>query len=253
MPRGTAEPLRLEAKRASLARVLDEIAAKAGVRVHHAVLPDELVSVTCAEPTVKEVVECLLGPDANVILRSPSGASKAVRPGQPDELWVLGRRSGGGRADAGAGEVPEARPRRATPIPPELVPNDEETARLAALATAEDPEERVSALSRLAALGRAENALVWKALEAAFSDEDPDVRAQAVHGLSRLGGPAAAAMLQEALHDSEQAVRLMAVSRAGTDAGGVTLLKDALADSDETVSSFAAMKLERLPNRDAAE
>jgi HEAT repeats len=50
-------------------------------------------------------------------------------------------------------------------------------------------------------------------------------------------------VLQQALHDADPDVRLMAVSSAGSDPQGQALLREALEDSNENVRTLASMKL----------
>jgi HEAT repeat protein len=83
-------------------------------------------------------------------------------------------------------------------------------------------------------------------LQTALSDEDPNVRGQAVYAVVRRGGVEATAVLQDALQDSALPVRLMAVDGLGTDEESIALLKQALTDSDQAVRELAAMKLKSL-------
>lgn len=230
----SAEAIHLEAEQAPMARILDEIAARTGVRVHYAALPEQAVTATCVGETVKEVVECLAGSDADLMFRYPVGEMVTGRKRRPEELWVLRTGVRGTQAPAGVTNA-TAEPKEAEPL---------ETGKLIEMATAEEPMRRVQGLSRLVAEARADEGAVRSVLEGALSDQDPSVRAQAVSGLARLGGENASVMLQQALRDKDASVRLMAVDHAGGDAQGIALLKEALADSDETVSALAAMKLE---------
>jgi HEAT repeat protein len=111
------------------------------------------------------------------------------------------------------------------------------------MAAVSDAAQKLEGLSRLAGQGAADDAAVRQTLERALSDEDPNARAQALYGLARLEGAGAVGMLQDALHDSDVSVRLMAVDSAGHDAQGAALLQQALGDADETVREFAAMRL----------
>ena len=84
---------------------------------------------------------------------------------------------------------------------------------------------------------------VKAALEQALTDQDANVRAQAISSLAHREGSGAAAAIQEALHDSAVDVRMMAVDGITDD---IALLQQAINDSDETVRSLAAIKLEEL-------
>lgn len=248
------EAITLEARQAPLGQVMDEIAGKTGTRVHYSVLPEELVTATCAGATVKQIMECLLGPDADLMFRYPSGFSKDDSPGRPVELWVLGSsfgdrqfsegaRGSGLRAAAGVREDAGQHLQTKTAQTDSTQSKPEDIGKLVEMASGEDPAERANAIARLAADERADEAILRNTLGKALSDEDADVRAQAVYGLARRGGAGISAMLQAALHDRDESVRLMAVGSAGTDAQGVALLREALTGSDETVRALAAMKL----------
>jgi hypothetical protein len=226
----------LEAKRAPLGRIIDELAAKTGTLAHYSVLPEEPVTATCAGATVKQVMECLLGPGADLMFRYPAGLAKGGSPGHPQELWVLGS-SLTGRCSAGTGQ---RRADQGGPAPAE----PGETGDVAEIAAERTARQRADAIARLSADPQADEGTVVKTLETALADEDASVRAQAVYGLARRGGVSGAAALQAGLRDSDPSVRLMAVDSAGEDAGGLTLLREALADSDETVRALAALKLD---------
>lgn len=225
----------LEARQAPLKRVIDELAGKTGTRVHYSFLPDEQVTAQCVGTTVKEVLGCLLGADADLVSRSSGGS-----PGQQPEVWVL--------ASSFAKRQPfEAEPDAGEPL---AIPKD--TGQEAKPAPAEDPAQRAQAIARLAADGQADDDGQRRALEDALADPDAQVRAQAVYGLAQRGGADASAALQAGLHDSDASVRLMAVDSVGLDPQGLALLQQALADSDETVSAMAALKLESLVNQASA-
>ena len=55
-------------------------------------------------------------------------------------------------------------------------------------------------------------------------------------------------VLEQALHDSELSVRMMAVDSLGTDERSIFLLEQAKDDEEEAIRELAAMKLESLPN-----
>ncbi len=250
--------LRLEAKQASWRQVFDRITSEMGVQVHYSALPPVLITATCTGATVKQVLECLLGPNANLIFRYPRGPSGGDLQGQPVEAWVMGISHGAGQRPAGVGDggpCPIAgaqgyaeQPRRldaSTKTEP-VAPDPELTETLVRMAGSEDPAERVSALSQLAVERPVDPAIVQEILETALSDEDPNVRGQAVYAVVRRGGVEAAAVLQDALQDSALPVRLMAVDGLGADEESIALLKQALTDSEEAVRELAAMKLKSL-------
>src|SRR5919106_239198 len=82
--------LRLEARQASWRQVFDRIMSKTGVQVHDSALPPVSITATCTGATVKQVLECLLGPKVNLIFRYPHGPSEGDLQGRPIEVWVMG-------------------------------------------------------------------------------------------------------------------------------------------------------------------
>jgi hypothetical protein len=250
--------LRLEARQASWRQVFDRIASETGVRVHYSALPPVLITATCAGATIKQVLECLLGPNADLIFRYPRGPSGGDLHGQPVEAWVMGISHGAGQRledvgdtglcpTAGAqGDGGRPGPLDASTKMEPVVPDPELTKTLVRMTGSEDPAERVNALSQLAVERPVDPGIVQEILQTALSDEDPNVRGQAVYAVVRRGGVEAAAVLQDALQDSALPVRLMAVDSLGTDEESIALLKQALADSEEAVRELVAMKLKSL-------
>ncbi|MDO9103472.1 MAG: HEAT repeat domain-containing protein [Methylovulum sp.] len=224
--------LQLKVRQAPLAQALNAVADKTGMVIHYSGLPESLFTLSCIETTVTEILHCLLDKNADLIFRYVLTPSKDDQPRPLAELWVLGRRF---------------------EVEPGLMVADVDTVtdtqirgmdgmeKLLETATAENPQYRADAVAQLAARGEVQNPAIHKALDAALSDENAEVRAQAVSGLAK--GQDMAAVLQSALQDSDVSVRLMAVDNAGNDAG---LLQQALGDSDETVREFAALKLAAL-------
>jgi hypothetical protein len=256
MMEGRDGALRLEARQASWRQVFDRIASETGVQVYYSALSPVLITATCRGATVKQVLECLLGPNANLIFRYPRGPSGADLQGQPVEAWVVGISHGAGQRLEGVGDtgpcptaVAQGGGRRPGPLDVStkpVAPHPELAETLVRMAGSEDPAERVSALSQLAVERPVEPDIVQEILQTALSDEDPNVRGQAVYAVVRRGGVEATAVLQDALQDSALPVRLMAVDGLGTDEESIALLKQALTDSDQAVRELAAMKLKSL-------
>lgn len=170
--------LRLEVNRASWDQVFAEIAGRAGVQVHHAGLPPVLVSASCVGPSIKDVVECLLGPKASLVFRYSAELSQGVHKAQPVEAWV-----GMSTPDTGqciAGEAPEqtqtlqAADSRVKAH--STVPDPELTETLERLAESDKPADRISALSQLAGDKPVAPAMVDRIVENGVADEDPNVR-----------------------------------------------------------------------------
>jgi len=104
---------------------------------------------------------------------------------------------------------------------------------------------RLQALSTLAASGNADQETVNAALNAALTDEDRVVRAQAVQDLVRRGGPEATGYLEQALRDQDPGVRIMALQSVVPAQHGVDLVKQALSDADPAVRAMAQAMLHR--------
>ncbi|MGH8578334.1 MAG: HEAT repeat domain-containing protein [Gammaproteobacteria bacterium] len=107
----------------------------------------------------------------------------------------------------------------------------------------EDPMRRLQAVSALAASGNADQETVHAALDAALTDEDTMVRAQAVQALVRRGGPEATGYLEQALRDQDPGVRIMALQSLDPAQHGVDLGKQALSDADPAVRAMAQAML----------
>jgi hypothetical protein len=241
--RDAGAKLHLEARQAPMAQVLDSIAGT-GVRINYSVLPDGLVTTTCVGPTAKQLMECLLAHRADIVFRYSRRLSKVGPQWQPVEAWVLGVESGAEQsspvAESSADISQQALP-TATGTNNESEPD--ETDELVKMASSKIPEERAEAIGRLMAGGRKDDIIVKKTLEAALLDLDARVRVKAISSYAYREGPRAGAALHAAMLDSEASVRLTAVDRAGADAA---LLQQALTDSDATVRQLAAIRLKSL-------
>ena len=237
--------LQLEVRQMPLSQVLDDIARKSKVPIHYSVLPEGLVTATCAGSTLKQVLECLLDRKADLIVRYQRSPANVGSQGQVAEAWILGSRLDGSmpRADCpAAGEAGKASQTL------QLNENDanaepDQTDSLLKSAESKIPAERAEAIGALLSGGRKGDPAVKAALEQALTDKDDNVRAQAISTLAHREGSGAAAAIQEALHDKAVDVRMMAVDGITDD---TALLQQAINDSDETVRSLARLKLEEL-------
>ena len=205
--------LQLEARQMPLASVLDKITEVTNVPIHYSVLPEGPVTAMCVGANVKQVLECLFNKKADLVFRYLHHPAKKNQPDCLAEVWVLGTYF------------------------------DVEPGASTGYVSAKKSQYHTDAVANLAAQGQANDPAIYKALEFALSDENAEVRAQAVSGLARHEGYDASSVLQSALQDSDASVRLMAVDYAGDHPA---LLQQALGDSDETVRAYAAIKLEAL-------
>ena len=249
----TGSEVQLEVRQMPMAQVLDTIAAKTHIPIHYTVLPEGLVTATCVGTTLKQVLECLLDRKADLIVRYPLGPAEADSKGQVAEAWILGSRLAGSQQAANCiattgqtidkvslilrqnGNNAEAEPDR--------------TDELLKTAQSTNSTDRAEAIGALLADGRQDDPDVKAVLERALTDQDANVRAQAISSLAHREGSGAAGAIQEALHDSSADVRLMAVGGIADD---IPLLQQAINDSDETVRTLAAIKLGQLTQGNGA-
>ena len=235
--------LQLEVKQASLNEVLAIISSKTGVVIHYSVLPEGLVSAICVGATPQKIVECLLARKADLIVRNQEKTAKAA------EMWILGTRySDVINCTAATSPVSPALTQTvtATPQSPFNAQETEQVEELLAQAKSKDNTLRASVIGALMSVGKAGDAKIQRVLEAALTDPDASVRAQAVSSLTHRDGAAAIPVLQNALQDSDASVRLMAVDGIVDDAA---LLQQAINDDDETVRQLAITKLEALQKK----
>jgi hypothetical protein len=249
--------LYLEVGHAPLGQVLKEIVSKTGAKIHYSVLPDEPVTATCAGATVKQIMECLLGSRVDRIYRNlPETLTVKAKTGllnnsiQPQEIWILGSRYGNASGTMhcvlDGSQVSKNKQNKA--VHSEDNPN-RALIRMAQITN--DPrfaELRKQALSMLATQGRTGDAEtdadITETLHKALTDEDAEMRAQAVFGLMQQD-KADDSILLDALQDKNADVRLMAVDNANADnPQGRAVLNQALNDSDADVRAFAEHKLE---------
>lgn len=239
--------------------LLDAIAARTGTRIHYSSLPPDPVTLTCKGESLKQVMGCILGPEADLMYRYSGDSTNATPPPRPVELWVLessfgpapsptGSESSTTRELAQTRENPAMERPANTPPEDSMHPKKEDIGKLLGWAGGQDPALRAKAVALLAADEESDGPTVMSALRTALSDEDAEVRAQAVYGMVQRGGAEAPAVLRAALNDGDADVRLMAVDGAGTDAEGLEVLRKALTDRDSTVRALATLRLEPLAN-----
>lgn len=245
--------LQLEVRQMPLAQVIDSVARKTKVPIHYSVLPEGLVTATCVGTSLKQVLECLLNRRADLIVRYPRNPAKDDSKGQVAEAWILGSKldsasslancqaTAGSMANTGGitgnGSLVFGDNQQDTEAEPDL------TDELLKTAQSKNPAERAEAIGALLADGREGDPGVKAALEQALNDQDANVRAQAISSLAHREGSGANGAIQQALQDPSVDVRMMAVDGISDD---IPMLQQAINDSDETVRSLAAAKLEQL-------
>ncbi len=209
-----------------LAQILTDFSRQTGVVIHYSVLPPITAQSTCALSSISAWLYCLLGKNANLVFRYehlPTG-QKSERVA---EVWIVPEPFEDTRPSMVSAEQAE----------PNLTVTWFERIRV------KNPQQRVDAVADLASQAINNRPELQDALELAFSDPNAEVRVQAIGGLAKLNNERALNVLHSALLDKDVSVRLMAVDNAGNN---TALLEQALNDNDESVRSFAALKLNTL-------
>jgi hypothetical protein len=245
----TATALQLEARQAPLAQVLDKITKTTGVPIHYSALPEGRVTATCVGATLRQILECVLNHKADLIFRYPHNTVWHTPKNTLEEAWVLGAKFDAisplvTSADCEAtvlkqqDQLQALRGQKRTDA---VDPN--QTDAMLKLAQSKDPAERSQGIGGLLAAGKPGDPAIKAALEAALSDSNADVRAQAISSFAHRNEDGTEAALQTALQDESADVRVMAVDSAGNN---TALLQQALHDKNEIVRSLAVLKLETL-------
>ncbi|MDD5274496.1 MAG: HEAT repeat domain-containing protein [Methylovulum sp.] len=236
--------LQLEVRDTPLAQVLNSLAQQLNIPIHYSVLPKNLVTATCVGPTIKQLLACLIAERTDIVFRhSQDSAGK----NEIAEVWIMGSTLANLSAQ---NNVCMAKPEQSSDksANQQTGQNDETEAQradeLLALAQSKNPETRATAIESILTDEIKINPALKTMLEDALADKNADVRAQAISTLAHLeGNNNVTPMLQTALSDESVDVRLMAVDGI-TD--NMTLLNQAINDSDESVRSLATAKLEAL-------
>lgn len=240
--------LRIEANQIPLGQALKTLESQANIRLHFSSLPQKTVSAHCAGNTMK-VLKCLLGEDTNVMFRYPDKSSVNAQNNPPTDIWLLDAANEQAALQTPPANGCELAENRSKPASLKQDASNgfhlsrDEMHKLLVLSQAQEPLQRKEALSRLAIEGESGNIKVISALEAALTDPESSVRAQAIAGLVHRNEAGSESVLRDALHDAAPEVRLMAVDSAGQN---IALLEEALADTNETVRALASMKLENI-------
>ncbi|MGR8934208.1 MAG: HEAT repeat domain-containing protein [Gammaproteobacteria bacterium] len=245
---------RAEARQTRWESVFNGIAHVTGIRIHYPAQTPGTVTAVCKNKTIPQLMECLLGSEADLVFRYPSDSQQKEQVNLPAEIWVLNTSFDTERITVKVNELDRCTPddtpkkpvtcgqRKTTSTTTEATPSiADKTRQLLEATRIADPVLRADAVASLATEDQIDDAAVHEALATALSDENPNVRAQALFGLTQRGEAGAA--LQAALQDSDAAVRLMVVDIVENDSA---ILEQALGDNDETVRSLAALKLKLL-------
>jgi hypothetical protein len=240
--------LQLWVRQLPLANVIDDIAGKTGVQIHYTVMPYDKVTATCAGSTVKLILECLLVGKADLVFRFSQQVSRVNGSQQLEEAWVVTPQPHSGMKGLLVSTSSEVQKNEVTK--PESLNQwgmPDQTDALLKKAESLIAAERVEAMGGLLAGGRKGDPAVKQMLLAGVKDDDPMVRVRALSSLAHREGAGASATLHDAMQDNDKAVRITAVDNAGDD---VSILQQALTDSDPTVRELAKVRINRIEKKD---
>jgi len=184
--------IHLAAKTAPLAQLLKELSAKTGITIHHSLLPSRPVTADCAGANVKIIIECLLGPRADLVARMREASvapSDSPALAQITEIWLLPTDVA---VNPGQTTAHAAAPAQETAA--KLKPAEKGRRQLADIlkaARSKNPEQRATAVYNLGLIGGQRDPAVTAALRRALNDQDANVRAQAAASLAQRGDPGA--------------------------------------------------------------
>lgn len=228
-----------------LTEVLKAIADTTGIVIHIADEPQNSVTATCDVADAKQLFDCLLEAKADLVFRYGQVSPTAKRAQVLEEVWVV-RTYGDTDSHDGIQILPPVAEQKPDSSPMMQMLAAIDTGKLLTQAQANDPESRANAIATLAVQPIKNDPAIRKTVAAALADQSAEVRAQAVFALAKYDDAEAADGLATALQDSDVSVRLMVVDSADNHQA---LLQQALDDSDEAVRAAAASKLETLASQ----
>jgi len=225
----------VEFRQMALRNAIASLEKEFKVPIHYATLPDQLISVNCSGHSPPSIIKCLFNNHADMVVRTEND--------QAAEIWLLALdESGIADKQDGYNEQHDAAKPRETASKSTGIDSDA----MLALANSQDPEVRADSIMQLAAGQMVDADKLHELLTAALNDENSQVRAQAVQGLAKREGKAAAGVLQSALLDKDEDVKLAAIDNAGDN---TELLRQAMVDNNSFVSRYAAMKMLELSKK----
>ena len=238
---GRAGEISLEAREAPLARVFAELSKATGAPIRYTTVPDAPVSAACHGESVKRVLLCLLGSEADLIFQYSGQKKRGASSGGLKGVKVLASTF----ADRlpGSTAAPGAAPSRQASgfaNPPAMAESLDD---VLAMTQSLDPEQRAQALEKLGRVEGVEEDTLRAAYKAGLTDEDGDVRAAAISGMALLDQGGDVEWLKAAMNDRHASARLAALDSLGDDAQSRPYLIMALSDPDESVRVLAEMRL----------
>ena len=234
--------VQLDVKQMPIVGVIESVIKQTNIPIHYSALPEGLVNATCVGPSLKPVVDCLLAGKANLIVRNKYDNTPNEGQEPIAEAWIVGSNLGDAVAKTDCSTVTRSSLSDIQREEDEVAFN-KQTEALLKVAQSPKPEERTEAMSRLLMGGHPGDPAVKATLEQGLNDKNEMVRAQAISSYARREGVDATLALQDALNDPSIQVRMMAVDGITDNAA---LLQQAINDSDETIRVLAATKLDAL-------
>jgi len=226
----------LQAKKAGLANILDEVSRIGMVRIHYSALPPSIVSVVCVGSTIELILKCLLGSELDMVFRYEPNDGPIPRL---IDVWIIGSTLVGSNitcdsldsSSQGDEEV------RKTSI----LDNDFKFKKTLKNFEQGNSKQRALALADLITNREFKKDRLERVLQKASNDKAEIVRVQALFGyVSRFGVDNVGEELQQAFQDSAATVRLKVVEFSEDP----LLLFQASSDENELVRSLAQHKLD---------
>ena len=256
--------LTIKARRAPWKQVFDEITRKTGVQFRSGTSREGSVTVTIKSLPFRDAFNRLLGPRASFMSRYDAAATGlGIKPGIPREVWLLG----GKKIALSKGPIGETTENNSTAsiandaanknavqnaagevlskLSEESHATRPEINELVEQAKDGDPSRRIQAISELGDREISDE-IVYETLRTALEDDDASVRGQAFQSLVMHGGDEVPDYVRSALSDSDPNVRIVAVEYVEPDNHGISILQEALGDSNETVRSLASSRLSEI-------
>ncbi len=241
------EEIRLQVNQVSLPEVLNKISDKTDLLIHYSVLPAAPVIATCFGESIKPVLECLLGGTVDMVFRYSENL-KDLSLRQPVEVWLLGSSLSIGaealkecvQSDASSNQTQE----KLKPSSDQQAISDlEETLQFRMkMLMSGNALQKSQAISFLAENVALDNEEFNKILDEALTDDDAEIRGQAISALVRRQGEVnSLPELQQALLDADVSVRMMALQQVNETTG---LIQQALNDENDSIRQFAKIKLQ---------
>lgn len=237
--------LSVEAKAGTWQQVLSGITEQTGIRFHHTLPLEELVTVSFGNLPVRQAIERLFGPEPDFVFRFDAKPNSSVS--LTKEVWIVGEAVNNNKVLI---HVQTAQQAMDKPSGNAEVTRTEFD-RLMEMTKSSNAATRVEALSILAESGTSDQDTIRSDLAAAFTEQDPEVRSRAVQTLASYGDPEAMNYLSQALRDPDLSVRIAAVESAPLKGEGLALLREALIDTDELIRTSARDRLQEAEGQGA--